>query len=236
MTFGTYAAKWWTAECPYCEARIARGTPITIGYRKVRRSYLDNHILPRFKDVELARIATRMIESWVMALCKASEITPTTINHSLRTLKIMLGEAVRLGYMAVDPSKSVRQLRETPEERGILTLEEIRAVLDEKKIGKIWDGDYRHFALNLTAASCGSGKFSGSPSSTFTLITWKSSRHGARKTAYKTRSGTRCDSFPCLLGLRQLFSESSRRTPTRIPAICFSTGSAGTFPLRTRLF
>jgi len=155
MTFGTYAAKWWTRECPYCEARIARGTPITLGYRKVRRSYLDNHILPKFKDLELSKITTRMIESWVMALRKAAEITPTTINHSLRTLKIMLGEAVRLGYMAADPSKSVRQLRETPEERGILTLEEIRALFDEKKIGKIWDGDFRHFALNLTAASCG---------------------------------------------------------------------------------
>jgi hypothetical protein len=47
MTSGSYTAKWWTVECPYCEARIARGTPITLGYRKVRRSYLDNHILPR---------------------------------------------------------------------------------------------------------------------------------------------------------------------------------------------
>jgi hypothetical protein len=157
MTFGTYAAKWWTAECPYCEAEIARGTPITIGYHKVRRSYLDNHILPKFKDIELAKITTRMIESWVMATRKAGEITPTTINHSLRTLKIMLAEAVRLGYLAADPSKSVRQLRETPEARGILTLEEIRALFDEKRIGKIWDGDFRHFALNLTAASCGEG-------------------------------------------------------------------------------
>ncbi len=155
MTFGTYAAKWWTSECPYCEARIARGTPITLGYRKVRHSYLDNHILPKFKGVELSKITTRMIEAWVMALRKAGEISPTTINHALRTLKIMLGEAVRLGYMAADPSKSVRQLKETPEARGILTLDEIKLLFDEKKIGKVWGGDFRHFALNMTAASCG---------------------------------------------------------------------------------
>ena len=63
-------------------ARIARGTPITIGYRKVRRSYLDNQILPRFKDIELAGIPTRMIESWVMGLRKAAPLTPRGIAHA----------------------------------------------------------------------------------------------------------------------------------------------------------
>jgi integrase len=116
---------------------------------------MDQHILPRFKDLRLSKITTRNVESWVMGLRKAEEISPTTINHALRTLKIMLGEAVRLGYMTSDPTKSVRQLRETPEQRGILTLEKIRKLFDEKKLEKIWDGDFRHFALNMTAASCG---------------------------------------------------------------------------------
>jgi integrase len=155
MSFGTFALKWWTQECPYCEARIAEGTAITLGYRKVRHSYLDNQILPRFKDVELSKITTGMIETWKAKLLKAGELSPSTINHALRTLKIMLGEAVRLGLLGSDPSKSVRQLRETPEERGILTLAEIRALFDEAKIDTVWGGDYRHFALNMTAASCG---------------------------------------------------------------------------------
>ena len=82
MTFGTYAGKWWAAECPHCEAQTPRATPITIGYRKVRRSYLDNHILPRFRDIELARIPTRMIESWVMGLRRAVPFTPRGIGHA----------------------------------------------------------------------------------------------------------------------------------------------------------
>lgn len=89
-----------------------------------------------------------------MGLLKG-KLSATTVNQILKTLKIMLGEAVRLGYLAGDPTKSVRQLKETPETRGILTFEEIRALFDEKKIGKVWDGDFRHFALNMTAASCG---------------------------------------------------------------------------------
>jgi len=153
-TFGTYAAKWWTKDCAYCEGREARGVSITQGYRNVRRSYLDNHILPRFREVKLARLSTRMIEEWVMELRKG-KLSPTTINHALRTVKIMTAEAGRLGYLAVDPAKSVRQLREKPEERGILTLEEIRKLFDERKLAKTWDGDFRHFALNITAASCG---------------------------------------------------------------------------------
>jgi integrase len=125
-----------------------------MGYRKVRRSWLENHVLPRFKEVKLSRLTTRMIQAWVMELRKG-KLSATTVNHALRTLKIMLGEAVRLGYLSADPAKSVRQLKETPEERGILTLEEIRRLFDEKKLGKVWDGDFRHYALNLTAASCG---------------------------------------------------------------------------------
>lgn len=154
QTFGTYAEKWWTPECQYCEGRIARGASITMGYRRVRRYYLDKHILPQFKDTRLAKLSARMLEAWVMQLHKG-KLSSTTVNQVLKTLKIMTGEAVRLGYLASDPAKSVRQLKETPEERGILTLEEIRALFDEKKISKIWAGDFRHFALNLTAASCG---------------------------------------------------------------------------------
>lgn len=153
--FGPFAEPWWAPNCPYCEGKIARGTPITMGYRKVRRSWLENHVLPRFKDLRLSEISTRMIEAWVMDLRKGGELSATTVNHVLRTLKIMLAEACRLGYLSVDPSRSVRQLRETPGERGILTPDEIRRLFAEKKISKVWDGDFRHYALNLAAASCG---------------------------------------------------------------------------------
>jgi integrase len=120
---------------------------ISKGYRGVRLSWLGKYLLPRFRDVKLSMLTTGLIETWVMALKKTS-LSPTMINHALRTLKIMLGEAVRLGYLASDPSRSVRQLKETPEARGILTIDEIR-------IAKAWDGDFRHYALNLTAASTG---------------------------------------------------------------------------------
>lgn len=154
LTFGTYAAPWWMAGCAYCEGRLARGASITQGYRKVRRSWLENHVLPQFKDVKLTKLTARKIETWVMELHKGA-LSATTANHALRTLKIMLGEAVRLGYLATDPAKSVRQLKETPEERGILTLEEIRRLFDEEQIGKVWKGDFKHSALNMLAASCG---------------------------------------------------------------------------------
>jgi integrase len=154
VTFGTYAAGWWTKECRYCDSREARGVMITTGYRNVRRSYLKNHILPRFGNVLLGKLSTNMIESWVMGLRKG-KLSPTTINHALRTLKIMTAEAVRLGQLAADPAKNVRQLKEKPAERGILTLDEIRRLFDEKRLSRVWDGDIRHYALNMTAASCG---------------------------------------------------------------------------------
>jgi len=154
LTFGAYAADWWTESCAYCEGRVARGVPITAGYRRVRRLWLDKYVLPRFKDVLLTKLSARMVEEWLLKLRKGS-LSATTVNHVLRTLKIMTREAVRLGYLNTDPTASVRQLRETPEERGILTPQEIRQLFDEDNLEKAWAGDLRHFTLNMVAASCG---------------------------------------------------------------------------------
>jgi len=154
LTFGAYAADWWTESCAYCEGRVARGVPITAGYRRVRRLWLDKYVLPRFKAVLLTKLSARMVEEWLLKLRKGS-LSATTVNHVLRTLKIMTREAVRLGYLNTDPTASVRQLRETPEERGILTPQEIRQLFDEDNLEKAWAGDLRHFTLNMVAASCG---------------------------------------------------------------------------------
>ena len=86
---------------------------------------------------------------------RRGKLSPSTINHALRCLKIMLKEATRQGVIARDPSAFINGLAESPAERGILNGEEIRKLFDEKKIEKVWTGDRKHFTLNLTAASTG---------------------------------------------------------------------------------
>jgi integrase len=152
--FSRYAEGWWTEDHDYVQGRIARGHRLTATYLVVMRGHLENHLLPYFRDHKITQITPRQIERWLLAL-RRGKLSPSTINHALRCLKIMLKEAARQGVVARDPSAFITGLAERPAERGILTGWEIRALFDEKRFAKVWAGDRKHFALNLTAASTG---------------------------------------------------------------------------------
>lgn len=153
-TFAKYAEDWWTTDHPYVQGRLARGHKLTATYLVVMRGHLANHVLPYFEDKRLAQITTQQIESWLLTMRK-EKLSPATINHALRCLKIILKEAARHGAIARDPSTFITGLAERQAERGILNGAEIRALFDEKKLGKVWGGDRKHYTLNLLAASTG---------------------------------------------------------------------------------
>ncbi|MGA2639875.1 MAG: hypothetical protein ABSG21_03100 [Spirochaetia bacterium] len=153
QTFGTFASSWWLWDkCQYVSRKLARGHSMSRGYVDVRSGYLDNHLLPYFREMKLANINARMIEEWITALRqKKAErgglLSATTINQCLTTLRIMLGEAERLSYIARDSSRGIEGLKESPRERNILEPAEAKALFDEASIGKVWGNDLRHYTL-----------------------------------------------------------------------------------------
>jgi len=165
FTFGQYAENWWIWEkCDYIQRKIARGRHMSHGYADARRTYLVRHILPTFGKIQLTAVTPIMIEKWLMELKDAPRVdgkrtspplSPTTVNHCLTTLKIMLGEARRLEHISADPSETIEHLHENPKGKQILTLDEMRELLDNCEIDRIWRGDSRQYALNLLAASTG---------------------------------------------------------------------------------
>jgi len=165
MRFSEYAENWWKWDkCSYVRRKLARGKSLSKGYADARRTYLERHILPAFKDMFLQEITAGMIENWLMALKDAPRnprvpeslpLSPTTVNHCLGTLRTMMSEAFRLGYITNDPAGTVEKLQEFPKEKQILTLTELRTLLDESKIGEVWKSDRKQFSLNLLAASTG---------------------------------------------------------------------------------
>ena len=155
ITFQQYAENWWLWDkCNYIKSKLLRGSRISKSYADTQRSYLVHHILPYFKDIKLIKITPAFIEKWLFQL-KDTSLTPTTINHILRVLKIMLKEAYREGYLAADPSEGIRQLHEAPKEKNILTPAEVRLLFDDSTIKDIWNGNLKHYTLNLLAASTG---------------------------------------------------------------------------------
>lgn len=161
ITFGQYARDWWVwGHCLYIKSRLARGANISRGYVDSMRTYLEQHILPSFGNSRLQKITPDMIMQWLMDLKEkpgknGQVLSATTVNHCLRTLKIMLKEAERRGYLSTNPSHLISALRKKPKEKPILTQEEVKELFQEDRIDEIWTGDLRHYTLNLLAASTG---------------------------------------------------------------------------------
>lgn len=159
LTFKRYAEGWWTPEHEYVRGRLARGASLSPAYLDVKRIYLAKHILPTFGNKKIAAITPRMVEDWLLGLIEnptesGEPLSPSTANHCLTTLKTMLTEAARMGTIASNPAAFVRQLHETPKERTILTVGELKELFREDRLEETW-GDERHFTINLLAASTG---------------------------------------------------------------------------------
>jgi len=162
LTFGTYAATWWVwGKCQYIRGRLARGKSISRRYADIKRAYLEQHILPAFRDRKLAKITPRMVERWLLDLKDKprgdhkAPLSPTTVNHCLTCLKTMTKEAARLGIIPTDPAAYVEALKETPKEKQILSLEEMKKLFREDTIPTVWRGNVRHYTASLLAASTG---------------------------------------------------------------------------------
>ena len=156
LTFEEWAAPWWYfATCPYIREKLANGYNISKAYAEVRRSYLDRHLVPEFGKLPLSQLAPSMFRDYKMRLFNEGKLSPATINRILGTARVMFNYAVSMGELETNPVAPVKELKETPKQRGILTLVELAALFNPESLEKIWHGELRHFALNLLAASTG---------------------------------------------------------------------------------
>jgi integrase len=161
ITFGQYAEGWWVPDkCKYIKGKIARGSRISPDYTDGMLTYSKKHILPYFTTARLRNITADQVEEWLLALREkpgrsGTLLSPTTVNHCLTCLKIMLKEAVNRGYLGRSPAAGIKQLAERPKEKAILTVEEMRTLFQDENIDRVWNGDLFHYTLNLLAASTG---------------------------------------------------------------------------------
>jgi site-specific recombinase XerC len=113
--------------------KLADGFSISKKYAEVRRSYLVNHLLPVFGRMRISALTPRHFRDFKMKLFQEQQLSPATINRILGTARVMLGYAVRMGELENNPVTPVKELKETPRERGILSLEEIKLGLSPER-------------------------------------------------------------------------------------------------------
>jgi len=151
ISFGKFTETFWTWEkCSYVKSRRKRGANISRGYVDDMRTLLDLHILHFFNDKKLQKIKSRTIETWLMELCEkrgrtGDLLSPTTVNRCLTCLKIILKEAVRLEYLIKNPADGIRQFRENPKKKSILSMDEVMKLFNDRALSEVWGGDLRYY-------------------------------------------------------------------------------------------
>jgi integrase len=151
-TFGDYAKGWWDLKtCEYCQMKQAR-QPLTETHIKTFRQNMNNHVLPRFKDVRLVDITSYEIEKWLFDLLNQG-YKKSSINGLFSTLRVMLGEAVRRGILRANPATRVKALQPDVKKRKLLSLEELSALFPPD-IDRVWRNRMAAMA-NMLAAYTG---------------------------------------------------------------------------------
>jgi integrase len=88
-------------------------------------------LLKRFQafcgDLFLTKVTSRIVEAYFSQRLEGRR--PATANKDLRTLKSILGCAVRRGYLTDNPARAVKPVREPEREVRVLSVEEIEKLL-----------------------------------------------------------------------------------------------------------
>jgi len=95
-----------------------------------------------------------MVEAWFLAFKDEQELSHQSCNHLLFNVRTILGEAARLGIIPVNPAQNVKPLAKDAKTRGILTRDEVNALLSSHGWSTYWPTWYVYLA-NLTAAVTG---------------------------------------------------------------------------------
>jgi len=149
MTACGYLSDFWKADSPYILGKRARGATLSEMYRKNNESFIKRLFLPHFNEkLPLVRLKTADLEAWVMMLYQ-KKVGPRTVNAALQAVSVALREAARLGLIPFSPAIGVRPVKDAPKARGMLTLAEVKKLVDLDMT------DLQVKAATLLACLCG---------------------------------------------------------------------------------
>lgn len=147
------SAHWWDYDqCAYIRGRLERSAAdrpaVSRRYAHDAQVKVERHVMPVFGQKKLDGITAAQIEDWMMDM--RQEWTRATVNNIATVMRVMLTEAYRLELIPRNPFDRVRPLVVDHKPRGILTIDEARAVLDPAR----WNNPL-YYAASLIAAFTG---------------------------------------------------------------------------------
>jgi integrase len=151
MTFAEYAEGWWDIKtCKYLEWRQL-SDPLSEGTIDMNKANTGNYLKGFFGKMRLGDISKDTVKEWFVDMNR-KKLSASTTNTALKTLRVMLDEAVNRGILASNPAKEVKELKAEEAERIILTLEEL-GKLFPVDWRTVWDNEVIYKAHKLAACT-----------------------------------------------------------------------------------
>lgn len=151
-----YLAKWFVFDkCEYIRIKQLHGFHMTKGYARRRRSEIENKIIPFFGEYRLDQLNEQLFEQWIKHLKEKEKLGNSTVNKILKALKIVLGEAYRLGDIHEELAKKVRLLKNDSMAHGVFTKEEVNELFRKDKFLEYWKSHKVYYSMNYLASKTG---------------------------------------------------------------------------------
>jgi len=152
---------WIWGECEYIKGKLARGRgKIGPGYTDAMRTYTVRHVLPELGKIRLRKLTEKTIDTWLLNLPEKAgrngkPLSHSTANHCLKSLRIILNEAVREELIPFNPAAKVDALEDVAPDRALFTVRELKELFNPENFNEIWLGDPRQYTINFLAFSTG---------------------------------------------------------------------------------
>jgi integrase len=146
VTLERFAKGFFDHNGDYAKTKRMRGLQLSDRQLDNQAGYLENHLLPRLRNVKLSSLDYHTIATLQRKFLEDG-LAGGTVNHISTALKIVLEEASKQHMIQQVPI--IEPVAAHAEERGVLTLEEVKALFALK-----WT-DARAYAGNLLAAATG---------------------------------------------------------------------------------
>jgi integrase len=132
IRFDAYAKDFFLWDGPYVKHLRNRGRRIGQIHAAHMDAMIKLHLNWFFGSMKLSAITTRDVERWQDEMLEkprsekkgAEPLTAASINHALISLRTVMKQAVKDGYINSNPCQGVEKLASKPKTRGALTEEE----------------------------------------------------------------------------------------------------------------
>ena len=135
-------------KCPIIKDHLMRGKTIAKNTCRNHRIDIKNYIIPDFGKKMVSELSGAMIDDWILHLPERYNISRSSANLKLSTLKRVLDYAIKIGVIQSNPCSIVKPLASDTKEKKSFSDEEIQLLFNST-----WDSPMAKVCCLLSAST-----------------------------------------------------------------------------------